>query len=64
MPLYDMHCTRCETEFEFFKYKSDETAECPKCGERDSKKLAMLPPKGVEYIPVGPKWMKKGRSGY
>lgn len=64
MPKWDLACQTCGTEFEFFKLRSDETAECPKCGEKDAKNLPKLPSKGVDYIPKGPNWMKRGRSGY
>lgn len=64
MPKWDIDCQTCGTEFEFFKLRSDDTAECPKCGEKEEKKLSRKVPTGTDYIPVGSNWMKKGRNGY
>lgn len=35
MPTFQFKCQTCQTEFEFFKLRSDEKAECPKCEEKD-----------------------------
>lgn len=66
MPIYEFECITCDTKFEFFKLRSDEKAECPKCGESHEKKLIQQVSTGTDYIPAGPNWMKPGggRNGY
>lgn len=66
MPIYEFECVSCGEKFEFFKCRSDETAECPQCGEKEPQKLVQQISTGVDYIPVGPNWCKPGggREGY
>lgn len=63
MPIYDLKCIRCGTEFEFMKIRSDETVQCPKC-EAVGKDLEIKPPKGVSLDFKGPNWAGKGKRGY
>lgn len=40
MPLYDFHCDQCSSKFETLVSSSEtKTAECPKCGNHETKRL-------------------------
>ena len=42
MPLYEYACQKCESEFELL-IRSDETPECPGCGNRQLEKQMSVP---------------------
>lgn len=46
MPIFLFKCETCDQEFEFAKYKSDDTAQCPQCGENEPKRLTKKPSVG------------------
>ncbi len=60
MAVYRMFCRSCEIEFEFFKCRSDEVAECPKCGSRGEEHLEKLPPTRVSHSLKGEGWARDG----
>lgn len=60
MAIYDFKCRNCKHEFEFMKIKSDEHAQCPKCGATGSGNLEQLPPKNTSFSLKGKGWYKDG----
>lgn len=63
MAIYDFICARCEYKFEFFKVRSDEIAECPKCGATGEKNLRKQISTGVSHSLKGHGWFKDGYRG-
>jgi len=39
MPIYEYHCKKCDFDFEYLVFGSDEPKTCPSCG---GKKVARL----------------------
>jgi putative FmdB family regulatory protein len=39
MPIFEFHCQKCDKTFERLVFRSDETVECPDCGEQGVNKL-------------------------
>ena len=41
MPIYEYQCRKCDERFESFRAisDSDDNVECPKCGEKDSRRI-------------------------
>ena len=60
MPIYELKCTKCDTEFEFAKYKSDEVAECPTCGMTGEENLEKKISKQTTFSLGGSGWYKDG----
>jgi len=59
-PIYELRCTKCKTEFEFFKLRSDERAECPKCKEKEEKYLEKKVSTDTGFTLRGRGWYKDG----
>lgn len=57
MPIHEYKCTTCDTQFEFMKIRSEETVECPKCEEKDPKKLE-------QQVSTNTGFRLKGRGWY
>jgi putative FmdB family regulatory protein len=38
MPIYEFKCLRCNHQFEFLCFRTDEKAECPACGSQETEK--------------------------
>jgi putative FmdB family regulatory protein len=38
VPIYEYNCENCGDEFECLVFRSDETVNCPKCGNENPKK--------------------------
>lgn len=60
MPIYDFRCVSCGHEFEFMKFKSDDHAQCPKCGAKGDGNLEKKPPKNTSFKLKGRGWYKDG----
>lgn len=43
MPLYEFHCSDCNTQFEELVFSHDELPACPKCGSTKTEKLISRP---------------------
>ena len=39
MPIYEYHCSKCDSDFEKLVFNSSETIECPQC---KSKKVSRM----------------------
>ena len=41
MPIYEYRCRKCGEKFESFRAISanDDNVECPKCGQKDSRRI-------------------------
>jgi len=41
MPIYEYRCRKCGEKFESFRAisDSDDNVECPKCGEKDARRI-------------------------
>jgi len=59
MPIYEFKCLKCGTEFEFFKLRSDEVAECPNCKAKGAKNLEQKVSTGTGFILKGRGWFNK-----
>ena len=63
MPINDYKCETCGIVFEFSKIRSDEVVECPKCQERDGRKLIKQLPTGTSFSLQGTGWYRDSYRG-
>jgi len=60
MPIYEFKCLTCGVVFDFMKFKSNDKVECPKCEEKDDKKLEKQISTGTGFQLKGRGWYKDG----
>lgn len=60
MPIQELKCKTCGHVFDFFKLRSFDKPECPKCEEVDEKCFAKQVSKGTRHIFKSGKWFKEG----
>lgn len=58
--MHDFKCQTCDCEFEFLKLKSEETVQCPQCGEDKPEKLEQQISQGTSHQFKSGKWFKDG----
>jgi len=39
MPIYEYQCTKCNKEFEYLVFGSDNSINCPECSDQNVKRL-------------------------
>ena len=66
MPIFEYLCQNCDKEFERLVFRSDETVECPECGQQSVNKLmsacaANIFPQGPK--PANPQEIEKSKKG-
>lgn len=58
MAIYQYHCETCGIEFEFMKIRSNDIVECPKCEEKNEKKLKRFEVNKSNFVLKGRGWAK------
>ena len=64
MPLYDFHCSACDTQFELL-VRSADVPTCPSCGTREIKRLiSAIAPAGKAKAVAGTMRAAAAREGH